>query len=114
MLALVLAMSTWFSAAAVLPQLRAEWDLSSGQGAWLTIAVQLGFVAGAVGAAIPNLSDVHRPQRVVMWGALGVAAANGLLALASGPAAAIPRPARGASDRGRPRLSFPPGARRAG
>ena len=54
-LALVLAMSTWFSAAAVLPQLRADWELSSGESAWLTIAVQLGFVAGARrrGAAEP-------------------------------------------------------------
>jgi hypothetical protein len=50
-------MSTWFSAAAVLPQLRAEWDLSSGEGAWLTIAVQLGFVAGAVAAAVLNISQ---------------------------------------------------------
>ena len=49
-------MSTWFSAAAVLPQLRAEWGLSSGESAWLTIAVQLGFVVGALGAALLNLS----------------------------------------------------------
>src|SRR5687768_4037893 len=46
--ALVLSMSTWFSASAVLPQLRAEWQLGTTAGAWLTIAVQLGFVAGAL------------------------------------------------------------------
>lgn len=89
-LALVLAMSTWFSAAAVLPQLREQWDLTSGESSWLTIAVQIGFVAGAVGAALLNLSDVHRPQRVVLWGALGAAAVNGLLALAGGLALALP------------------------
>jgi MFS family permease len=83
-------MSTWFSAAAVLPQLRAEWDLSSGESAWLTIAVQLGFVAGAVAAALLNLSDVNRPQRVLLWGALGAAAANALLVPADGPAVALP------------------------
>src|SRR5215207_848340 len=44
---LVLSMSPWFSASAVVPQLRAEWDLSDGAAAWLTIAVQLGFVRGA-------------------------------------------------------------------
>jgi hypothetical protein len=36
--AMVLAMSTWFSASAVLPQLRALWALGSGEAAWLTIA----------------------------------------------------------------------------
>ncbi|MDG1786062.1 MAG: hypothetical protein P8H61_09065, partial [Ilumatobacter sp.] len=41
--ALVLAMSTWFSTAAVLSQLRVEWSLSDGQASWLTIVVQLGF-----------------------------------------------------------------------
>lgn len=44
---MVLAMTTWFSASAVLPQLREEWELSSTAGSWLTIAVQLGFVVGA-------------------------------------------------------------------
>lgn len=39
--ALVLSMSTWFSASAVVPQLREEWGLGDGAAAWLTIAVQL-------------------------------------------------------------------------
>jgi len=47
-LALILAMTTWFSASAVIPQLRAEWHLSSTAASWLTIAVQLGFVTGAL------------------------------------------------------------------
>ena len=40
--ALVLSMTTWFSATAVVPQLRAEWDLGNTAAAWLTIAVQVG------------------------------------------------------------------------
>ena len=44
---LVLAMSPWFSATAVLPQLRAQWGFGESLAAWLTIAVQLGFVVGA-------------------------------------------------------------------
>ena len=32
-LAMVLAMTTWFSAAAVLPQLRAAWSLGTGESA---------------------------------------------------------------------------------
>src|SRR5206468_9823331 len=37
-------MTTWFSASAVIPQLQDSWHLSSTTRAWLTIAVQLGFV----------------------------------------------------------------------
>ena len=50
-LALVLSMTTWFSATAVVPQLRAEWALGDTAAAWLTIAVQLGFVTGALVSA---------------------------------------------------------------
>ena len=45
-LAETLAMGPWFAASAVLPQLRAEWTLDSGLASWLTMSVQLGFVAG--------------------------------------------------------------------
>ncbi len=89
-LALVLSMSTWFSASAVIPQLRAEWELGASGTAWLTIAVQLGFVAGALIAAVLSLSDVFRPQRVILFGALGAATANGLFLLADSAAAGLP------------------------
>ncbi|CAN5685784.1 MFS transporter [soil metagenome] len=88
--ALVLAMSTWFSASAVIPQLRAEWGLSDTAGAWLTIAVQLGFVTGALLSSVLNLSDVVSPRRVIIAGALGASAANALLGAAGGAAWAIP------------------------
>ena len=51
---LVLSMTTWFSASAVVPQLRGEWDLSATAAAWLTIAVQLGFVCGALVSGFLN------------------------------------------------------------
>jgi MFS family permease len=89
-LSLVLAMTTWFSASAVVPQLRSEWGLSDGAAAWLTIAVQIGFVAGAVASSVLNLSDVLPSRRVILGGALGAAAANGAIAVASGAAFAIP------------------------
>ena len=83
-LALVLSMSTWFSASAVLPQLRAEWALGSTAAAWLTIAVQLGFVAGAVASSLVNLSDILSPRLVIVAGSVGAAAANlGLVATSS-------------------------------
>jgi MFS family permease len=88
--ALVLSMSTWFSASAVLPQLREEWDVGTTAGAWLTIAVQLGFVAGALLSSVLNLADVRSARTVIVAGSLGAAAANlGLLAVSSA-AAAIP------------------------
>lgn len=88
--ALVLAMSTWFSASAVIPQLRGQWDLSNSAAAWLTIAVQLGFVCGALVSSILNLSDIVPPRHVILGGSLGAALANGLLHFASGAAIGIP------------------------
>ena len=88
--ALVCAMATWFSASAVIPQLRADWGLSRSAAAWLTIAVQVGFVVGALGSSLVNLADVVAPRLVIFGGAVGAAAANGLLVLAHGPGAAIP------------------------
>src|SRR5215207_2774468 len=87
---LVLAMTTWFSASAVIPQLRAEWDLSDGAAAWLTIAVQLGFVCGALVSSLLNLSDVVPPRHVILGGSIGAAGVNGLLLLAGGAAAGVP------------------------
>ncbi len=96
--ALVLSMTTWFSASAVIPQLRVEWALTDGTGAWLTIAVQLGFVAGAVLSSTFNLADLIAPHQLILVGSFGAAAANlGLLACGSaGPAIAL-RAATGAS-----------------
>ena len=89
-LAMVLAMTTWFSASAVLPQLRSQWTLSAGESAWLTIAVQLGFVAGALVSALLNLPDQIRPQLVVFGAAVGASAANALVASAGDVGAAVP------------------------
>jgi MFS family permease len=57
-LAELLGMSLWFSAAAVVPALRVEWNLSDSSVSWLTIAVQLGFVCGTLLSAFLNLPDV--------------------------------------------------------
>ncbi len=89
-IAMVLAMSTWFSASAVLPQLRALWSLSSGASAWLTIAVQLGFVTGALLSAITNLPDRVNARTVVFASSLGAAAANALVTLSGGMETALP------------------------
>ncbi len=87
--ALVLAMSTWFSTAAVLGQLRIAWDLSNTQASWLTIVVQLGFVAGAVLSAATNIADRIAPLRLILIGALGAAGANAIVAFAGGFGTAV-------------------------
>jgi MFS family permease len=89
-LTLVLSMSTWFSATAVIPQLDAQWELSGSAAAWLTIAVQVGFVCGALVSSLLNLSDVVSPRHVILGGAVGAAAANGLLVIAGSAAVGIP------------------------
>jgi MFS family permease len=89
-LTLVLSMTTWLSASAVIPQLRVEWNLSDNAAAWLTIAVQLGFVCGALVSSLLNLSDVVSPRHVILGGSIGAALANALLEIAGGAAAGIP------------------------
>ena len=58
----LLGMSVWFSASAVVPSLAAAWGLSDSGQAWLTMSVQLGFVAGALGSAVLNLADRVRAR----------------------------------------------------
>ena len=89
-LALLCGMSPWFSATAVIPQLRVEWELTGNAAAWLTIAVQLGFVAGALLSSVGNVADVLPPRLVILAGSLGAAAANLAVVAADGPTWAIP------------------------
>ncbi len=89
-LILVFGMSTWFSASAVIPQLRSLWTLSDPSAAWLTIAVQLGFVAGALLSSAFNLADLVSLRKVILFGAMGAAAANAGLLIARGSSSAIP------------------------
>jgi MFS family permease len=104
--ATVLAMSTWFSASAVVPQLRVRWDLGDSAAAWLTIAVQVGFVLGAVTSALLTLADRVRPVVVLFAGALLAAAANlGLLAVDGATGAITLRVVTGAALAG----VYPPG-----
>lgn len=81
-------LTTWFSATAIVPELIAEWQLSPTEAAWLTNAVQIGFVAGAVGASLINLPDIVRMERLIAWASLIAAAANAAL-LVTSPTGAI-------------------------
>ena len=89
-LAEFLAMGLWFSASAVTPALTTAWGLTSGDAAWLTMAVQFGFVLGAFLSALFNVADVWSPRLVFAIGATVGAVANGLIAaLANGIALAL-------------------------
>jgi len=84
-------MGLWFSASAVAPELRDVWHLTDAGTAWLTMSVQLGFVAGALLSAILTLADVWDPRRLIAVSALLAAAATaGIAAFAEGLATAVP------------------------
>ncbi len=57
-LATLLSLSVWFSANAIAPALEAERGYSQDDLAWLTMAVQLGFVVGTLIIALTNLADL--------------------------------------------------------
>lgn len=87
--ATLLSMSVWFSASFVGVQLQEHWQLSAGQTSLLTIAVQLGFVVGALVAAGTGLADAWPPHRLMAVGAGTAAVANLGLLWATGPVSAI-------------------------
>ena len=72
----VLCMTTWFSATAITPELIAIWRLSGAQVAWLTNAVQLGFVTGALLSSFVSLPDLVPLRRLMGVSAVVAAAAN--------------------------------------
>ena len=72
----LLAMAPWFSASAVAPTLTRLWSLSPGATAWLTISVQLGFVAGAIVSAMLVLADRLSARRLITGSAIVAAAAT--------------------------------------
>jgi MFS family permease len=80
-LAELLGMSLWFSASAVVPQLRHEWSLTEAVAGWLTIAVQLGFVSGTLLSAFLNLPDVLSVRYLFAFSAFAGALTNAAFGL---------------------------------
>ena len=88
--AVLLAMTVWFSASAVVPQLTSEWSLSDAQRSWLTMSVQIGFVLGAFLSAVLNLADRFSAHRLFAASALVAAGANAAIPLSSaGPGSSL-------------------------
>ena len=87
----LLGMSVWFSASAVVPALAREWALGDAGRAWLTMSVQIGFVAGALGSALLNLADRIPSPRLFTASALLAASATAAIPfVAQGLALALP------------------------
>jgi len=76
----LLAMSVWFSASAVVPALTQAWSLNDSGRAWLTMSVQIGFVFGAFGSALFNLSDLIPARRLFTASALLAALSTAMIA----------------------------------
>ena len=94
MLALVaigqfLGMTLWFSATAAAPRIATDLSLTGVQTAWLTIAVQGGFVLGTLVSASWNLADLINARRLFALGALAGASANAAIAVTTDVAALI-------------------------
>ena len=85
-LAELLALAPWFSAAAMAPLIQTEWRLTAGAAAWLTLAVQLGFVAGTLVSGVLNLPDRFDAARLFALSAAGAALTTaGFALIAAGP-----------------------------
>ncbi len=75
-LASLFGLSVWFSTNAITDALELEKGLSEQDVAWLTIAVQLGFVFGTVMIAITNLADLINARTLFFISAIGAGALN--------------------------------------
>ncbi len=77
-------LALWFSTAAIVAPLEEAWELSSSETTYLALAVQLGFVVGALGFAIGGVVDAVPARRLFTISAIAGALANATL-LALGP-----------------------------
>jgi MFS family permease len=88
--AIVLVLSVWFAGTAAVPALLAERAITPARAAWLTGAVQLGFVAGTLVSAVLSLADRLDPRRLFLGSALlASAAVTAQLFVAPADAAAL-------------------------
>jgi MFS family permease len=84
-----LGMTLWFSATAITPKLIAEYDIAPNHAAWLTMAVQAGFVAGTLLSAVANLADVMNARVLMFVGSVIGALSNAAVLFAPGGASVI-------------------------
>ena len=76
----LLGMTLWFSATAAVPAITSELHIGTSAAAWLTMAVQAGFVAGTLVSATLSLADVINARWLFAIGCAAGAAANAAIA----------------------------------
>lgn len=64
-LAELCALSLWFSASVIAPELIQVWNLSSAAEAWLSASVPIGFVIGAFVSSYLGVADRFNPRKVL-------------------------------------------------
>jgi MFS family permease len=77
------ALSLWFSASAILPDLKVAWNLNSFTAAWVTSSVQIGFIVGALISSFFGIPDRYNSRKVFVISAFVGAIINGLLIFVS-------------------------------
>jgi len=82
-------MATWFSASAVILPLASAFGIAHEDRGWITAAVQLGFVVGAVGSSAIALADSVEPRTLIRIGILIAALANAAIVFVQTPAALL-------------------------
>ena len=88
-LAQFLGMTLWFSATAVTPLLIEQFHIAPEHAAWLTMAVQAGFVVGTLLSAVSNIADVLNARVLMFIGSLVGAGANAAVLIAPSGTAVI-------------------------
>jgi len=84
-----LGMTLWFSATAAAPAMASDLAMTGAGTAWLTMAVQGGFVVGTLVSALLNLADVFNARRLFAFGCVAGAAANAAIPALDAPAAIV-------------------------
>ncbi len=72
-------LALWFSTAAIIEPLESAWRLSGRETTYLALAVQLGFVVGALGFAVLGVVDLVPARRLFLIASIVGAAANAAL-----------------------------------
>jgi MFS family permease len=85
----VLGMTLWFSATAAGPAIGAEYRMDAAARAWLTMAVQGGFVVGTLLTAITSLADAINARRLFAAGCVLGAVFNASITAAPSSATII-------------------------
>ena len=84
-LSVLCALSLWFSASVIAPQLIEAWNLNASLEAWLSASVPIGFVIGAVCSSFLGIADRFNPRKVFAISAfLGALMNAGLIFVDSG------------------------------